>query len=198
MSTNLPSTIGALMNTLISRLRGRPIISLVGIVSLLLAGGFGVTALILNASDVVKNTHEVVNTEGGYRFEVPNDWSTSQAGRTTTVNSPDRTTVITLGAGRPGSLPMAGTLFFQEVAGAYRDVKVIPPEGKKVGSVQALVYGGLGTNAENTLIRFLAITVENKPANYGIAVFTAANSDPKTVLPQVSRLVDTFRALPPS
>ncbi|MGH3976679.1 MAG: hypothetical protein ACRDS9_25665, partial [Pseudonocardiaceae bacterium] len=116
---------------------------------------------------------------------------------TTTVTSPDNSTVITLGLSRPGSLPVAATLFFQQVAGNYRDVKVIPPQGKHVGPLQALIYGGNGTNAENTRVRFLAITVKNEPTNYGITVFTAAEADPKTVLPQVNQVVDTFRALPP-
>ncbi|HEY6422823.1 MAG TPA: hypothetical protein VIY28_06160 [Pseudonocardiaceae bacterium] len=185
------------MKTLISRLRGRPITSLIGIVALLLAGGFGVAAWISKAHEPVKNTHEVVNLEGGYRFEAPNDWSTKPSGRTTTLTSPDGSTVIALGVGRTGSLPVAGTHFFQQVAGAYRDVKVIPPEYKSVGPRQALAYGGQGTNGQNTVIRFLAITVENNPTNYGITVFTAANSDSKTVLPQVNGVVDSFRTLPP-
>ncbi len=191
------------MNTLmsklpwVSRMRSRPIISLIGVVALLAAGVFGVIALVGDGSDTVE-TLEVVNTAGQYRFEAPNGWSTTQQGRTTTVISPDQATVITLGVGRTGPLPIAGTLFFQQVAGNYRDVQVIPPEAKQVGPRSALVYGGVGSNAQNVRIRFLAITVENDPTNYGITVFTADGSDPKTVLPSVNRVVDTFRALPRS
>jgi hypothetical protein len=204
MFVNDPPTIGALMNTLISRLRmstlisrlrSRPVVSVIGVVALLLAGGFGVTALVWKSSDAV-NAHEVVNTAGGYRFEVPEGWSTTQEGRTTTVTSPDSATVITLGLGRAGSLPVAGTVFFQQVAGNYRDVKVIPPDRKDVGPLPALAYGGVGTNAKNARVRFLAITVQNDSTNYGITVFTAVDSDPKTVLPQANRVVDTFRVLP--
>jgi len=140
----------------------------------------------------------VVNAAGQYRFEAPTGWSTSQQGRTTTVTSPDQTTVITLGAGRVGPLPVAGTLFFQQVAGNYHDVQVLPPEAKTVGAAQALIYGGVGGNAKNTQIRFLAITVQSDPTNYGIAVFTAADSDPKVVLPPVNQVVESFRALPRS
>ncbi|MDQ3762390.1 MAG: hypothetical protein M3460_12115 [Actinomycetota bacterium] len=181
----------------VSRMRSRPIISLIGVVALLAAGVFGVIALVGDGSDTVE-TLEVVNTAGQYRFEAPNGWSTTQQGRTTTVISPDQATVITLGVGRTGPLPIAGTLFFQQVAGNYRDVQVIPPEAKQVGPRSALVYGGVGSNAQNVRIRFLAITVENDPTNYGITVFTADGSDPKTVLPSVNRVVDTFRALPRS
>jgi hypothetical protein len=197
MSVNHPATIGALMNTLISRLRSRPILSVMGVVALLLAVGFGVTALVLKGSNAA-DTREVVNTAGGYRFEAPEGWSTTQEGRTTTVTSPDNATVITLGLGRAGSLPVAGTVFFQQVAGNYRDVKVLSPNAKQVGPLSALAYGGIGTNAKNARVRFLAITVQNGPTNYGITVFTAADSDPKTVLPQVNRVVDTFRVLPRS
>ncbi|HVE96184.1 MAG TPA: hypothetical protein VNA67_04290 [Pseudonocardiaceae bacterium] len=183
------------MNTLISRLRSRPIVSLIGVVALLLAGVLGVTALMLK--DGAVETREVVNIAGGYRFEAPEGWSTTQQDRTTTVTSPDQSTVITLGLSRPGSLPVASTLFFQQVASKYRDVQMIPPQAKSVGPLPALIYGGNGTNAKDTRVRFLAITVKNEPTNYGITVFTAAGSDPKTVLPEVNRVVDTFRALPP-
>jgi hypothetical protein len=180
---------------LITRLRSRPIISLIGVASLLLALVFGVIALVSGGSHTAA-THEVVNQAGQYRFEVPDGWSTSQQGRTTTVISPDQATVITLGVSGPGSLPVAGTLFFQQVARNYRNVQVIPPQAKQVGPRTALVYGGIGDNEHNVHIRFLAITVENKPDNYGIAVFTAANSDPNVVLPSVNRIVDSFRPLP--
>ncbi len=182
------------MNTLITRLRSRPIVALIGVVALLLAGGFGVTALVLKGSDQV-DTQEVVNTAGGYRFDAPEGWSTTQSGRTTTVTSPDNSTVITLGLSRPGSLPVASTLFFQEVAGKYRDVEMVLPQAKDVGPLPALIYGGNGTNSKNVRVRFLAITVKNEPTNFGITVFTAADSDPKAVLPQANRVVDTFRVI---
>jgi len=147
------------------------------------------------AAPPVDDTHEVVNTVGQYRFETPTGWSTTQDGRTTTVTSPDRATVITLGVGLVGPIPSAGTLFFQKVASHYRNVQVIPPEAKQVGSRQALIYGGIGINAKNTDIRFLAITVENNPINYAIAVFTAADSDPSVVLPPVNQVIDSFQPL---
>lgn len=185
------------MNTLISRLRSRPIPTAIGVVALLLAGVFGVITWVSSGSvRGAVDTHEVVNTAGQYRFEAPREWSTIQDGRTTTVISPDQKTVITLGVGRSGSLPVAGTQFFQQVASNYHDVQVSPPQAKQVGPRSALIYGGMGSNEKNTRVRFLAITVENDPANYAIAVFTAADSDPKTVLPPVNRVVDTFRALP--
>jgi hypothetical protein len=185
------------MNTLISRLRSRPIPTAIGVVALLLAGVFGVITWVSSGSvRGAVDTHEVVNTAGQYRFEAPREWSTIQEGRTTTVVSPDQQTVITLGVGRSGSLPVAGTLFFQQVASNYHDVQVSPPQAKQVGSRSALVYGGTGNNEKNARVHFLAITVEDDPANYAIAVFTAADSDPNVVLPAVNRVVDSFRTLP--
>lgn len=192
------------MNTLISkppwvsRMRSRPVTSLIGVVALLLALTCGVIAWAISGtgSGAAVDTHEVVNAAGQYRFEAPTGWATTQQGRTTTVTSPDQTTVITLGAGRDGPLPVAGTLFFEQVAGNYHDVQVIPPEAKQVGTAPALIYGGVGSNAKNTQIRFLAITVQGAPTNYGMAVFTAADSDPKIVLPPVNRVVESFQALP--
>ncbi|MGB9279359.1 MAG: hypothetical protein WCB57_04600 [Pseudonocardiaceae bacterium] len=183
----------------VSRLRSRPVLSLIGVVAVLLAITFGVIAWAIsgNASGP-GDTNQVVNTAGRYSFEAPTGWSATQQGRTTTLVSPDQATVITFGAGRNGPLPVAGTLFFQQVAGNYRDVAVISPQAKQVGPVPALIYGGVGANAHNTQIRFLAITVQNNPTNYGIAVFTEADSDPNVVLPPVNQVVESFRALPPS
>jgi hypothetical protein len=189
------------MNTLvtklpwISRMRSRPIPSLIGVVALLLAGVCGVFALLSSGSNPV-DTHQMVNAAGRYSFEAPDGWSATQQGRTTTLTSPDGSTVITLGVGRTGSLPLAGALFFQQVAGNYHNVQVIPPEAKQVGSRPALIYGAMGDNGQNVRIRFLAITVKNDPTNYAIAVFTAAGSDPNVVLPPVNRVVDSFQPLP--
>ena len=183
---------------LIDRMRSRPIPALIGVVALVLAIVAGVIALVLGSGVVgggASNANEVVNTAGHYRFEVPTGWSTTQEGRTTTVTSPDQTTVITLGVGPVGPIPNAGTAFFQDVASHYKDVQVIPPEAKTVGSRPALVYGGVGNNDKNTRIRFLAITVENNPANYAIAIFTVADSDPNVVLPPVNRVVETFQSV---
>src|SRR5581483_7842701 len=170
----VPTTIGALMDTLISklpwiarlpgmdRMRSRPIPALIGIVALLLAVICGVIALVLNGGSITggsADTHEVVNSAGQYRFDAPDGWTTTQDGRTTTVTSPDKETVVTLGVGGVGPIPNVGTQFFQEVASHYKNVQVIPPEAKTVGSRTALIYGGVGDNEKNTSIRFLAITV---------------------------------------
>jgi hypothetical protein len=181
----------------VSRLQSRPITSLIGVVALLLAVVCGVIAVVSRGSvSGAVDTQEVVNAAGQYRFNAPTGWSTTQQGRTTTVTSPDQATVITLGVGRAGPIPVVGTLFFQQVASNYRDVQVIPPEARDVGPQPALIYGGIGNNAKNTQIRFLAITVQNDPTNYAIAVFTAAASDPAVVLPPVNQVVESFRALP--
>ena len=183
------------MKTLLTRLRARPFPSLVAVVALVLAAGFGVLAWMWNSNTT--DTSEVVNTAGGYRIEVPDGWSATQDGRTTKVTSPEGETLITFGMGRTGPLPVAATLFFQQVGGNYRDVQVFPPDANKVGTRNALTYGGIGTNKQDARVRFLAITVENTPTNFGITVFTEANTDPAATLPAVNQIVDSFRTLPP-
>lgn len=183
------------MKSLFSRLRQRPIASLIATVSLLLAVGFGVTAWALRDYKTIDTTR-LANTQGGYSVEVPDGWTSAQKGRTTTLTSPDKATLVTFGLGRTGPMPVAGTLFFQEVGSKYKNVQVIPPEYRKIGPLSSLVYGGVGTNDRNAKIRFLTITVENKPTNFGIGVFTQANSDPKKVLPPVDKIVDSFRVEP--
>lgn len=183
------------MKNLFARLRERPVASLIAAVSLILAVGFGVTAWAL-AGYSTSEPPRLTNAAGGYSIVVPDGWSSTQKGRTTTLTSPDKGTLVTLGLGRTGPLPVAGTLFFQEVGGQYHNVQVIPPEYRQVGSRPSLVYGGIGTNDKNARIRFLTITVQNTPTNYGIGVFTQANSDPKTVLPTVDQVVGSFRTEP--
>ncbi|MGH3911350.1 MAG: hypothetical protein ACRDRM_11030 [Pseudonocardiaceae bacterium] len=183
------------MTTLLTRLRARPIPSLVAVVALLLAAVSGMAAWMLK-DNVTTSTEQVVNTTGGYRIEVPDGWTSTQDGRTTKVKSPEGDTLITFGLGRTGPLPVAATLFFQQVGGGYDNVQVFPPEGKKIRGLPALVDGGMGTNDKKEQVRFLAISVENAPTNYGITVFTSAGSDPKTVLPEVNRVVDSFTELP--
>lgn len=183
------------MNTLFARLRARPIATLVAAVCLVLALGFAVTAWALSGYKTVETT-KVTNAAGGYSIEVPDGWDSAQKGRTTTLTSPDKGTLVTFGLGRTGPMPIAGTLFFQQVGGNYHNVQVIPPEYRKIGDRSSLVYGGIGTNDKNLRIRFLTITVENQPTNFGIGVYTAANSDPKTVLPAVDQVVDSFRPAP--
>lgn len=188
------------MTTLLTRLRARPIPAVIAIVALVLAVAFGVIAvLVWLTDDTVADPggSEVVNTAGGYRIEVPDAWATTQDGRTTTAKSPDGSTLITFGLGRTGPLPVAATLFFQQVGSNYDKVEVFKPEGKQIGGLSGLVYAGVGNNDKNVRVRFLAITLENNPTNYGITVFTEVGSDPQAVLPQVNAVVDSFRELPP-
>lgn len=184
------------MTTLLTRLRARPIPTLIAVVALLLAAVSGMAALLLKDPVTTTSANEVTNTAGGYRIDVPDGWSSTQDGRTTKVKSPEGDTLITFGLGRTGPLPVAATLFFQQVGSGYENVQIFPPEGKKIHGQQALVYGGIGTNNKKAKVRFLTITVENAPTNYGITVFTAAGSDPKKVLPDVNRVVDSFLKLP--
>ncbi|MGH3939788.1 MAG: hypothetical protein ACRDTG_14400 [Pseudonocardiaceae bacterium] len=190
------------MTTLLTRLRARPLPSVIAIVALVFALGFGLIALFTwMADDTATDSGgdiEVINTEGGYRIEVPESWSTTQDGRTTTLKNPEGNTLITVGLGRTGPLAVAATLFFQQVGGNYDKVEVFKPEAQTIGGLPALLYAGVGNNDKNVRVRFLAITIENSPTNYGITVFTEIGSDPQAVLPQVNEVVESFRELPPS
>lgn len=179
---------------LFSRMRARPIISLVGVVALVIAAGLGVTAWALDDDSI--DTTEIVNQAGGYRLEVPEDWQSTQRGRTTTVTSPGKEALLRVGAGAAGPLPKAGAILFQQVRRNYRDVQLLGVDGKEIGGKPALVYAGIGTNRNNARVRFLAITVAHQPTNYGISVVTGAGSDPQIILPRVNTVVGSFRTLP--
>ncbi|MQA13586.1 MAG: hypothetical protein GEV09_05260 [Pseudonocardiaceae bacterium] len=184
------------MNTFLSRLRERPVLTSIAAVALVLAAGLAITAWTLGGSgDDDFGSEKVVNTAGGYQIMVPGDWKASQQGPTTTVTSPGKHAALTASTGNPGPLHEAGALFFQQVGRHYKDVKLTGVQGEKVGPRPALVYGGTGLNDKNVRVNFLAITIEAQPVNYAVSVFTAADSDAQQVLPRVNNIVDTFRTL---
>lgn len=183
-----------LITTFFSRLRERPVLTSIGAVALVLALGLGVTALVLDDDSTI-DSDAVVNRAGGYQLMAPEDWKVTQQGPITKLTSPTKNAQISVSKGNPGPLHAAGALFFQQVGRHYKNTKLTGIQSQQVGSRPALVYGGLGVNNKNVKINFLAITVEAKPTNYAISVFTSAESNPQDVLPRVNSVVDTFRAL---
>lgn len=178
------------MHTVLSRLRERLVLTSIAVVALVLALGVGIAGLVLG-----DGSGEVVNEAGGYQLAPPEDWKVSQDGAITKLTSPGKEAVISVSTGNPGALHDAGALLFQQVGRHYKNTKLTGVRSEQVGGRPALVYGGLGINKSNVKITFLAITVEAKPRNYAISVFTAADSNPQEVLPRVNSVVDTFRTL---
>jgi hypothetical protein len=176
-----------------SRLRQRPVLTSIAAIALTLALAVGITGAVLGGDG--DDSGAVVNEAGGYRLMAPDGWKVSQQGPTTKLTSPGKQAVVSVGTGNPGALQDAGALFFQQVGRHYENPKLTGVEGKQIGSRPALVYGGLGINDEKVKIKFLAITVQGKPRNYAISVFTAADSDPQQVLPKVNSVVGSFRPL---
>jgi hypothetical protein len=181
-----------LIRIFFSRLRERPVLTSFAAVALVLALGLGITGLVL---DDGVDSDEVVNRAGGYQLMAPDGWDVTQQGAITKLTSPGKEALISVSTGNPGALHDAGALFFQQVGRHYKNTKLTGVQSEQIGSRPALVYGGLGINKKNVKINFLAITVEAKPTNYAISVFTAANSDAQQVLPRVNSVIDTFRAL---
>lgn len=179
------------LKALPSRLRERPILTVVGVIAVVLAIALGTTALFVG-NEV--DTREVFNEAGGYSLQVPEDWVDTKRGTATTVSSPDKETVLAADVGPPGPLADASALILQQVGRNYGGVQILGLQRQQIGGRAALVWAGTGTNSKNVRVRFLAITVENQPANYAMSVFTAAGSDPERVLPRVNTIVGSFRA----
>lgn len=190
----LLSRLSELITTFFSRLRQRPVLTSVAAIALTLALAVGITGAVLDGGGA-DGSGAVVNEAGGYRLTAPDGWKVSEQGAVTKLTSPGKDAVISVSTGNPGALHDAGALFFQQVGRHYKNTKLTGVEGKRIGSRPALVYGGLGTNSKNVKINFLAITVQGKPTNYAMSVFTAADSDPQQVLPTVNSVVGTFRPL---
>ncbi|MGI9064381.1 MAG: hypothetical protein ACR2FQ_11310 [Pseudonocardiaceae bacterium] len=194
--TTKPAQSSTQKTSLAARLRERKVATLIGVVALVAAIAVGVTVLLVDESPTADGPATILNETGGYSLVAPQGWEVAEQDRTTTVTSPNGDAVLTAGRGEVGPLEDAAAVFFQKVARNYTDFSPIGVQGQRIGSRPALVWAGKGTNANDVGVRFLAITIEDRPRNYAITYFTADGSETRTLLPQVNSVVDSFRPLP--
>jgi hypothetical protein len=142
---------------------------------------------------LVLGTKLYVNAETSYEYRYPADWTLTEEGTASMLTSPDKGTVVSFGRGPEGSLDEASDQFVGLLQGSYQDVDLGAEQRQDIGGYPSIVVSGTGTNRSGVRIRFLAITVEGRQQNYAIGVFTAASSNPDQVLPQVQRIVESFR-----
>lgn len=183
-----------------ARLRERRLATGIGAVALVAAIAVGLGSWWWGGDEAgVPTTDErparVVNEAGGYSLVAPQGWAVARDGRTTTVTSPNRDAVLTAGVGGTGPLPEAAALFYQQVARNYDDFTPIGVEGQRIAGRSALLWAGSGTNDNDVGVRFLAITVENQPRHFAISYFTANDPATRSLLPQVTSVVESFRSL---
>lgn len=134
--------------------------------------------------------------KGGYRLDAPTDLVARNKGRTTRFTAKDKSVVITVGQSLAGRLAPTQKRFLSTLSKSYGKVKVIKAENLKIDGKPARATYGRATNSKGGDISFVTFMVRDRPRNFAITAYTAAGSDPATVLPRVNRVVNSFEVLP--
>jgi hypothetical protein len=174
----------------------------VGVVALLAGTALGITALRSDDADEAPAaaprkaalTKRVESAKGGFVLRAPTAMRVKREGRVVRLTSRDRALVVTVGPGEPGTLPAASKQLVGRIRSSYSSVQVIGRRNETVDKRTALTTYGRATSGKVKL-RFAVLVVKARPRNYAITTFTAAGSDPKTVLPAVNQVVGSFHVL---
>lgn len=137
-------------------------------------------------------TKTITNAKGGYAFAAPASWAPRKQGRSTTLFSPDRDVVVAVGPAPRGNLASAGEEIFDSMTATYSKVRFLGATKQAVGTREAVVFSGLGTNAAKVRVRFVGVTFTDGGRNHSMTAFTREASDPERVLPRIETILDTF------
>lgn len=133
------------------------------------------------------------NAEAGYEIRSPSDWRVTESGTVTRLASPDRTVVVTVGVGPRGSLGQASDRLVASLRASYADVRLSGTEPEPIFGNRSLVAGGTAINDRGDGVRFLAIAIAAPEENYAMTVFIPEAADPFGLLPDLRRIVHSFR-----
>lgn len=144
-------------------------------------------------------TSTLVNRTGGYALEVPEGMKATRNGKITKVVDKDKTIDVTVTPSRPGRPAGTNTRVLAEMGSTYQEVDLVDRQHQQVDGRNAAITIGKAVTAEGVKVRFVLITVKGGMVrNYSISTFTAADSDPNVVLPQVRAIANGFHVLPRS
>ncbi|MCA1833194.1 MAG: hypothetical protein ABR548_01350 [Actinomycetota bacterium] len=162
------------------------------------AGGLSLARVLISggAAPETAPTSSFSNQEGGYSLRFPSTWTATAIGPTTRFSSPSNDVVVGVGKLPAGALAAASQSFTDEVLRLYRGVRINGRQAQRIGGRPALLTAGDASNLTRAHIRWMTITIDYGGKNFGISVFTNEGSDPKEVLPDLQRLVASFRATP--
>lgn len=169
----------------------------VGVIALLIGGLFAYITIRDSGEQQETSAPEVetrgfVSRRGGYALDVPRDLKVARNGRTTRFTARDKSLVVTVGPGESGPLRPASRRFLRSLDQGYQDVRVLARETERIDGQPARISFGQARNARDVRLRFVAAMIRHQPRNYTITAFTAFDSDPRVVLPQVNAIVNSF------
>jgi hypothetical protein len=137
-------------------------------------------------------TKTITNAKGGYAFSAPASWVVHMQGRSTTLFSAGRDVVVAVGPAAKGDLAAAGKEIFDSMTATYSKVRFLGAMKQTVGTREAVVFSGLGTNDDKVRLRFVGVTFTDGGRNHSMTAFTREASDPERVLPRIETILDSF------
>lgn len=143
---------------------------------------------------VPPRTHRFVSTSGGFAVRVPDGMTSTRQGDSVRFGTRDHRVVMTVGPVAGSSVTAVTARLVQQVRTSYAGVKVLGHRRDRVAGRAARTTYGTARNARLPL-RFVLLVVPGKPRPFAISAFTAAGSDPRTVLPLVDQVAGSFRVL---
>lgn len=139
----------------------------------------------------------LVNRTGGYALDVPAGLTATRNGKVTKIVDKARTIDVTVTPTRPGRPAASNTRVLAEMGSTYQEVDLVDRQRQQVDGRPAAITIGKAVTQEGGKVRFVLITVKGGAArNWSISTFTAADSDPQVVLPQVRAIANGFHVLP--
>jgi hypothetical protein len=133
------------------------------------------------------------NARAGYSFAYPPGWRLREKGSVSRVISPDEEASVSIGLGGKGNLQDVAIRFVGELEDAYRRVALTGFQLTLLDGEPAVSFNGSAVSNRGVAIRFQAISVAGPERNYSLAVFVAADANPREVLPPVQEIVNSFR-----
>ena len=170
--------------------------AVVGVVALVVAGWL--LWLTLQKDDAPPepiDTSRLVNKTGGYSVQVPDGMKAEKFGKVTRVEDKARTVVVTITPTKGGSPADTNTAVLARIGSTYRTVDLFTSERQTVDGRPAVASYGRATTDKGVRLRFVLITVKGTERNFALSTFTAADSDPGTVLPRVRAVANGFHVL---
>ena len=113
-------------------------------------------------------------------YQVPEGWTEQKKAKAIQLRSSDRSTLIAIAA--PTEASNAGTLLDDTLASfrnGYKDVKVRPGSGKKVGGLDAKGAVISAKTPDGNELRIVVAVAKGQKRAYLVEVFTAANAAPE-------------------
>ncbi len=173
----------------------------VGVAALLAAALFGYITVrdsggtTDQAAPVALHTGTFVSKQGGFRVHVPDGMTVTRTGSAARFTSAARDVVVSVGPISGGPLAQATVRFLDTVRRSYPQVIWLGSHRDRVDGRRAVTTSGQVRARSGAGLRFVVVTVAAPKHNYALTTFAAHDSDPKTVLPRVDAIVNSFHVL---